>query len=587
MRFPTFFFALLLPLATLAATPRVSIEIEGLSGEQADAARDNMELQQFLEREVSATQLGRLVERGREQIRKALEPYGYYDAQVESDLAQADGQYRAIYKVTPGERVMIRAASVTVNGPGSQFGPVASALRAFVPKVGAPLEHGPYEASKANVTAVLQGAGYFDAQLDRHRVEVTRAARSADLDVSWNSGERYRIGAVHFAAAQFPEEFLQGYLPWRPDAYYDVEELLALQQRLVDADYFTSVSVQPELEKRADGHVPVDVLLVPAKRTIYTANAYLSTDSGPGAGFGVQRRWINSRGHKAGGEIDYSARLQAIGTYYRIPVPGRQLKSFNFAAGYRDETTDSSRSRLMRLSANEVRDRWHGHSRTLGLQYLNGDFTVAYEPHNSSLLYAEMLLARKRADDLMFPSHGVSVTYSARLAAEQLLSDTSLASVRADAKWVRPAGSKSRFILRASLGALAASDFEALPPDLRFFAGGDRSVRGFDYQQIGERRIVPNPEPGPPDTIEGVIGGRHLIAISGEIEHYFLPRWGAAVFVDAGDAYNSSPDANVGAGIGLRWKSPVGVVRVDFAVPVSTEFDDAGLRFHIMIGPDL
>ena len=141
---------------------------------------------------------------------------------------------------------------------------------------------------------------------------------------------------------------------------------------------------------------------------------------------------------------------------------------------------------------------------------------------------------------------------------------------------MRPAGTDSRLILRASLGALATGNFDALPPELRFFAGGDRSVRGFDYQAIGERNAT-----------GGVIGGRRLAVASVEYEHYFLERWGAAVFVDAGDAFSSSFGANVGAGIGLRWKSPVGLLRLDFALPVRTDLEDEGLRFHVVIGPDL
>ena len=84
-----------------------------------------------------------------------------------------------------------------------------------------------------------------------------------------------------------------------------------------------------------------------------------------------------------------------------------------------------------------------------------------------------------------------------------------------------------------------------------------------------------------------MIGGRNLVVASAEYEHYFLQNWGAAVFVDAGDAFTSEFNANVGAGIGLRWKSPVGVVRIDFAAPVKTDLEDSGLRFHIVIGPDL
>jgi translocation and assembly module TamA len=140
---------------------------------------------------------------------------------------------------------------------------------------------------------------------------------------------------------------------------------------------------------------------------------------------------------------------------------------------------------------------------------------------------------------------------------------------------ISQASDHGRLILRAAAGAMVVDNFDALPPELRFFAGGDRSVRGFDYQAIGETNS------------EGdVIGGKYLTVMSGEYEHYFLDNWGAAVFVDAGDAYSSDLDANVGAGVGLRWRSPVGLVRLDVAVPLVTDLED-GVRLHIVIGPDL
>jgi translocation and assembly module TamA len=135
-------------------------------------------------------------------------------------------------------------------------------------------------------------------------------------------------------------------------------------------------------------------------------------------------------------------------------------------------------------------------------------------------------------------------------------------------------GKNDRLIARAELGAMAVDDFDQLPPDLRFFAGGDRSVRGFDYQAIGEVN-----ESG------GVVGGQYLVTSSLEYEHYFEPKWGAAAFVDAGDAFTNDFNANVAVGIGARWRSPVGTVRLDFAKPVVTDFDD-GWRIHLTIGPE-
>ena len=123
---------------------------------------------------------------------------------------------------------------------------------------------------------------------------------------------------------------------------------------------------------------------------------------------------------------------------------------------------------------------------------------------------------------------------------------------------------------------MAVGDFDQLPPELRFFAGGDRSVRGFDYQELGATNAAGK-----------VIGGEFLAVGSAEYEKFFSPRWGGAVFVDAGDAFRTSEfDLNVGAGIGVRWRSPVGMVRFDIAKPVVSDLADS-IRFHITIGPDL
>ena len=577
--------------------PPVTIEIQGVEGEFAGVARDNLELSAYLNRPLTGPQIQRLTLLGEDEIRRGLEPWGYYDVQVRSELTGTEGNYRAIFHVTLGERVIVRASDVRVDGPGAELASVTRALEDFEPRVDEALDHWLYEIHKSEINTLLQANGFLDAELTRHRVEVARDSRSATIDLAWDSGQRYRMGAVRFSGNQLPEKFLARYVPWREDAYYSVEELLKLQQRLVDADYFSSVSVTPHLEDRMNGEVPVDVALVPAKRTIYTASAFVSTDTGPGGRLGVQRRWLNDSGHKAGVALEYAQRLESYSAYYRVPRPGVDDRLYNLAVGYRDEQTNSTRSRLRRLNVNEQRDRWHGYARTLGLQYLDGNYEVADHLLSSKLIYAEGMLIRRRADDLLFPSRGVSVTYTARAASEALISDTSLLSVRADLKWVRPAGDRSRLLLRASAGALQTGNFDKLPPDLRFFAGGDRSIRGFDYQQIGERL---KPVECNPDTtcrtlpldecpLDGkcVIGGRYLATASAEFEHYFKEAWGAAVFVDAGDAFNTELNANVGAGVGLRWRSPVGIVRIDFAVPVRTDTQDRGLRFHVMIGPDL
>lgn len=562
--------------ATAARADRVTVTINGLEEPMLESARANLELKQYEERDVSAAEARRLFDRGKEQLARSLEPFGYYNPSIEGRLERPEpGKFHAIFDVERGDPVIVQQASIEVTPEAAALEPVKLALERFEPKHGARLDHGAYERSKQAIAAALANDGYLTAQAVRHKVSVVRGANTADIDLAWDAGPRHRFGELRFTKSQFPDSFLQKYKPWQDGEYYSADKLLSLQQALVDADYFTSVGVAPDLEHAADGVVPVDVLLIPAKRTVYSANIYFSTDSGPGTKLGVQRRWLNQRGHKLGGDIEYSSRLKEISTTYQIPKPGPNNRHYTIGAGYRDEQTDTSTSRMMRLAANEVTERWKGFTRTLGLQYMNGDFEIAEQQGSTSLLYAEGLLTRKKADDLYFPRAGYSLLYGLRFASEAVLSDTTFAQARAEAKWLGRAGDKGRLIVRAMLGAMVVDDFDALPPELRFFAGGDRSIRGFDYQQIGEV-----------NSTGGVIGGEYLVVGSGEYEHFFLDNWGAAVFVDAGDAFKSRFEANVGAGIGLRWKSPIGLVRVDIAKPVVSDLDDSW-RVHLVIGPDL
>jgi translocation and assembly module TamA len=555
---------------------RVAVVVEGVEGDMAESVRASIELTKYEDRDVSPVEVRRLFEQADEQIRQALEPFGYYRAEATGKLERPEpSQYRATFRVTPGEPVVVRRERVVIGGDATQLEAVKAALEHFQPKQGERLDHGAYERSKQEIATALANEGYVRAQLVKRRVEVVRAANSAEIDLEWDPGPRHHFGEVHYSDAQFPDAFLQRYTPWRPGAFYSTDDLLDLQQALVDADYFSAVAVTPDLEHAKDALVPIDVALVPAKRTVYTASIYVSTDTGPGGKVGFERRWLNRRGHKLSSDIQYSTRLEDYRVQYRIPKPGRPNRNLTFGVGYRDEETDSSTSRMARAAATQVTDRWKGFTRTLGLQYLNGDFEIAKQQHSTSLLYAEGVLTRKKVDDLYFPLSGYNLLYGLRVAAEQVASETSFAQVRAEAKWLQQAGKDGRVILRGLLGGMVVDNFDALPPELRFFAGGDRSIRGFDYQQIGDL-----------DAAGEVIGGEYQAIASAEYEHYFLQKWGAAIFVDAGDAFTQSFDVNVGVGVGLRWKSPVGLVRLEIARPVVSDFDHSW-RVHLIIGPDL
>ena len=558
----------------------VSVKLDGLDGEMRSAALGAIELEQYTKRDVSHAQIRRLYARAEGQIQSALEPYGYYNVRVEGDLSNEGEDFRAVLVVQPGDPVKITSVDIRIDGETEGLRAIDMARAAFSPNNGERLDHAEYERSKAAIHASLFSVGYLDAALVTHRVEVERATNTAKIELEWKVGQRYRFAETDFEGGQFSDDFMQRFIPWEVGDYYDQAKLLALQQRLFDANYFAISQVQPDIDKATAGNVPIAVSLAPAKRNVYTGGVFVGTDTGPGVRGGVERRWVNSHGHKLKFETILAQRLKTLTTLYQIPLPGRNNHSFNFGITYRDENTKTSQSKILRLAANDSQA-WHGWTRTIGLQFLTGDFKVAEVKGNTTLFYPEISLAKKRADDFNFPRKGWSLTVAARAGQKGVLSDTSFAQIIADAKWIRGIGRDSRFIARGSLGYTQVDDFDKLPPELRFFAGGDRSIRGYAFQTIGPYKLFGD------DPVPKVIGGKQILVLSAEYEYYFTPKWGAAAFVDAGDAFTGKDfDLKIGTGLGLRWRSPVGLVRVDLGTPVSDPYA-SGVELHIMIGPDL
>jgi translocation and assembly module TamA len=577
-----------LSLALLAAAGAraagVEVELEGLNDEMRDAVRATLQLSDYGKRDISPPELRAAFRKSEEQIRKALEPFGFYDVEIDKQLSgDANAGWKARFKVTPGKPAIVRSEQVEVRGDGQQQRRVAEALAGFAPRVGDRLDHAAYEASKQVIDASLRGSGYLDAKYAQRRVTVRPEQESADISLVWDSGPRYRFGPVRFSGdAPFTDDFLRQFIPLREDAFFNSEQVLRLQQQLVDADYFELVSVQPALDEKRDGTVPIDVLLNRDQRTVYSGEVYYSTDFGAGIRVGAARRWLNKKGHKADVQAEYSQRLQEIATHYRIPRPGRDDRSYDFGIAYRDETTDVSRSRNFQIAASRSERRWHGFTRTLGLKYLQGDFTIGDEDEpqtlefgKSQLLFAEGTLTRRRLNDRLNPRRGYALDFGVRLASDAIVSDTDIAQTWGRLTWLVPQGERNRFKFRAEAGAMAVGNFDALPPDLRFYAGGDRSIRGFDYHAIGETSAVGN-----------VIGGTYLALGSAEYEYYFNDSWGAAIFSDAGDAFSDDFNLNVSVGVGVRWRSPLGPVRVDFGVPVKTELEKSW-HIHVLLGPDI
>jgi translocation and assembly module TamA len=178
-------------------------------------------------------------------------------------------------------------------------------------------------------------------------------------------------------------------------------------------------------------------------------------------------------------------------------------------------------------------------------------------------------------DDRIYTRSGARATLNVLGATETFGSDVSMRQARLQLRAIFPVASAGRLITRLDAARTSVNNFAQLPASLRFFAGGDQSVRGYPYNSLGPMGAQGN-----------VVGGPHLLVGSVEYEQQLAGKWSAAIFFDEGNALNNFHDPlKRGAGIGLRWRTPIGQIRVDIAEAMSEP--GRPRRFHIVIGPDL
>ncbi len=583
---------LLLMLTCLAcagaqAAQVVRVEVRGLDEVKAANVREALSLEDAVGKQVSDRRLDYLLEEAEAETRDALEPYGYYSPTIRVTPSADRNALVVVIDVEPGNPVLVRKVAYGIEGPGGEDQYLVQDLEAVRPGPGSVFDQGAYESGKAAISQRLAQRGYFDADFLAHRVEVTRAANAADIDLRWTSGERYAMGPVTFVQAPaeiINPKLLERLVYWDVGDYYHQGRLDRLRKSLVALDYFSRIDIEPYPgDANKDLEVPVEVTLEPAKRSIYTAGLSYGTDSGAGARFGLERRYLNKRGHKALGQVDYAQKRKVATLQYRVPafkwLDGWYTASLQFG----DEQSryiDNRRMELVFSRSGQVTQRIDGaiSLHVLRERWAYDDGTTRTPYQSASLAFPQLDMHYVSVDDRLYPRHGIGANLVLRGGSAGDAGGFVQGHVRA--QWFHGLGPQDRLILRGELGYTAAKDALALPPSLRFFAGGDRSIRGYNWREVGPRLLDPK------GRYRFAYGAKNVVTGSAEYERYFNASWGAAAFVDSGSAFDGNkPDWHTGVGFGLRWRSPVGPVRIDIGRGLN--HPDSPFTLHLNIGADL
>lgn len=509
-----------------------------------------------------------------QEVRKAMEPFGYYDPVITTELNMGGGCWKATVTIERGVPVRLREVDIDISGAAAADPEFRTLLQPSTLPSGKRLRHAEYDSFKRSLQMLAAERGYFDAEFRSSRIDVWPDERAADIRIDFDSGDRYRIGEIVQDQDFLEPRLVEAYVDLEPGTLFDSRELARAHRDLSDSGYFGRVEVLPDTAASDAGAVPVRVNVEPGIRTEYTIGAGFSTDIGAQLRAGFRNNRLNNRGHRIKTDIGYSPVVEGINGEYRIPLADPRVEWLSYTGAITSEETDTfnnQRARLgLRLSKRIART-W---IRTLSADYDYERFNVGEEADNSRLLQPAIAVDHKFADLEVYPNRGRRFGAELRGAADWLGSTTTFAQVRSWARWIRAVGD-GRVIVRGTAGFTYKSEFDELPPSVRFFAGGDESIRGFDYESLG-----------PTDDEGNVIGGSHLLVASIEYEHRLRGNIFGAAFVDAGNAFdNFDVRPEVGAGLGIKWRSPIGPVRAYVGFPVSDS--DRSARFHLRLGPDL
>jgi translocation and assembly module TamA len=508
-------------------------------------------------------------------VRPALEALGYYRARIEARREdRAEDCWRVTLTVAAGEPVAVRKVDVALAGAAARDDAMTALVTEFPLEQGDPLNHGAYLDFKSRVAALARERGYLDAEFTRERIDVYPDVSAADIALTFDSGGRYAFGDVRFGSTALEADILQSFVPFAAGEPYDSAAVVRLQRDLNSSGYFVSVRVEPRFDAVEDGRISLDVTTVPAEPRSSAFGVGFSTDDGPRFSYSRDNVRRNRAGHRYELDLLLAQVRQHMTLDYQVPVGNPQRDWLSIRSGVERQDIDAGVGSVARIGAHRTRV---GDDRTTTryVDLLVERDAIGGRTLRNTLVMPGLSWARSYRDDLVRPREGHRLSYGVSLG----VGDLSLALADFRGKWIVATPWEARLIVRGRAGAMVRSEgLDRVPLSLRFFAGGDNSVRGYDYRSLGPRNAAGE-----------LTGGDRVLEASVEYEHPVAPSWSIAAFVDAGNAFAGSKlDARTGAGVGARWFTPIGPIRVDIAWPLDTgPFEDGGPRLHISLGPDL
>lgn len=526
---------------------------------------------------INPREFQRLYQKAPQQIKSLLETEGYFSVQVESKLEQTPGKNIAHFTVIPGPPVLVDKIDIEFQGAvieqSDKPAQREETLRSNWPlKSGMQFKQDSWSQAKRQLLTKLLLERYPNARISNSQASVDLNTNTANLKVQIDSGPLLYFGETEIEGlSRYPVKVVKNVNPIQPGNEYSQAQLLDFKNKLQATGYFLSVEITADYRNPQPGdgklYAPVKVVVIEHPEIRVGLGAGFSTNTGAR----IQTTLTDLNFLQDGWRLTSSLRLEQLSQNLladiRLPTT-RQ--------GYRDS-----------INSNVIRTDIEGQTTTSGLfgvrrawglpsfeQYVGSNLLaehVKLDGAESNTNYAATLsygVTLRRTDNNMNPTRGYLLNAQFTGAPLEQLSGGQFLQTYIRGFGYYPLGSKTQLITRAELGMVNGGD--NVPVTYLFRAGGDQSVRGYDFQSLGVREG------------DAIAAARYLATGSIELIQWLTSQWGVAVFTDFGNAANSMKDIDpvFGYGLGARWKSPAGPIGADIAYGQETK----DYRIHFNIG---
>jgi len=567
-------------LAAEASGVSYAVSFEGVSDKDLKKAlEENSNLVSLKDKPPpSLVALQRRAESDLPRLQRVLRSRGYYVGTADIAIDGGAKPVKVTVKVKTGPLFKLGSYKVEFTRPppeGLKTDPKSLGL-----KIGDPAAAEPILAAERTLRTMLAAQGRPLAKvLDRDAVADLRTGK-LNVTVKVDPGAPARFGAVTVSGlTDVTERFVRNRIAWKRGERYDPRRVVETRKALVDSRLFSLIKITQATALTADGELPVAIELKEAKHRSFGVGAKFSTSEGLGGEVFWEHRNLLGAGEALKAELKASFIGYGAALRFRKPDFFRSDQTLGLSGEFRDERTEAYTGRFIEAGPSVRRQLDRLHAAIVGLSVEYSRITENGVTENYYLLGVPLTLERDNTTDRLDPTNGDRITLNLTPYAD-LEGGRPFAVARIGGSIYRPLTEDRRIVaaFRAAYGTVLGNRLKAIPANKRLYSGGGGSNRGYGYQMAG-----------PIDLDGDPLGGRSLVEVGAELRIRVGKEFGIVPFVEGGRAYRGrTPDFSRGllwsAGIGVRYYTQFGPLRVDFAVPLNKRGVDRGFQFYVSIG---